>query len=125
MTTPFTKLGSVRAILILLICLTLPLQGLALAQASEPPCPMAQAHHGDAGDSGDAGDADCCNDAGDLAATGKACKSGQECSASSYSLPAKLLVCAPRGVSGRVAAVPPLLLPAFAPADVWRPPTRA
>lgn len=69
-----------RRWLLLLICLTLPLQAFA-TQAQPPCCPMAAEMAAQLA-SGDLAAADlheCCNDAQTFAITGEACKSGQKC----------------------------------------------
>jgi len=75
-----------RRLLALVLCLLLPLQGVAAAQVPAPPCPMHgwMAVEGDS--SGGTGTlvadmGDCCNDLASFERTGQPCKSAQNCGA--------------------------------------------
>lgn len=107
-----------RSFLALLLCLLLPLQGLALAHASEPPCPMTQAQ---AADDPPGAAHDCCED-DDTAE--RRCKPGQECPGGSYTLPMRTSppLFAQPGAGNAVATSEARDL--FRPDGVWRPPTR-
>ncbi|HEX5755587.1 MAG TPA: hypothetical protein VFY12_04480 [Arenimonas sp.] len=109
-----------RSFLVLLLCLLLPLQGLALAPASEPPCPMTQAT---AADDPHAAAPDCCED-DDGGTDERRCKPGQECPGGSYTLPMRASPpwFAQPGAGNAVAAIEGRDL--FCPDGVWRPPTR-
>jgi hypothetical protein len=104
-----------RQLLILLLCLTLPLQGWAGAvAATEPPCPMQAAGSADGGD--------CCEDQGSMDGHGKLCKTGQECRAGSWlqvGLRLPLLTPLPLSPVVIVSRDSPVKPP---PAGVWRPP---
>ena len=116
-----------RAFLLLLLCLTIPVQGVVAAHAFKTPCPMEQMGHMDMADSdsadNDSADMDCCNDPVTAAKTGQLCKVGQEC---------------PSGGLGILVSTEPndspsirLLTMAFSPplnphpklSSIWRPPT--
>lgn len=73
-----------RLILLYLLCLAIPLQGIAGIAVAEPPCPMEQATSGDAMSASNMPSVmqDCCNDADTSAKTDKACKPGQQCQSS-------------------------------------------
>lgn len=111
---------AVRIVLTLLLCLLLPIQGLALARASEPPCPMTQDR---VADDQPVAAHDCCEDDEDNDAQGR-CKPGQECHGGSYTLPMRALppLFAPADAGIAVAAIEARDL--FRPDGVWRPPTR-
>lgn len=108
----------------LLLLVALPLQGLAAAWATKAPCPM-EAQLAEMLASGELAAADlpdCCNDADTFAKTGKACKSGQECSVGSFAMPVSLLsLHSPpptiEPVARLMAAMPPDIV-----ALPWRPP---
>lgn len=114
-----------RILWALILCLAIPFQGFANAHAFvEPPCPMEQAAAEAAMDTAAAMmDEDCCNDAATASATGKLCKTGQECKlAQGYGIVP----------SGSSASTPPspYFIPvaegppsSFDPSSVWRPPT--
>lgn len=119
-----------RLFLLMLLCLAVPLQGIAGIHMLSAPCPMeqpdtmAQMQMADM-DQHAMADHDCCDEADAPAKTGKACNMGQDCPVSalypasfvaSLSLPA-----AP------VTRYPSLVLPvrSFDASSVWRPPARA
>lgn len=114
-----------RRWLLLVMCVALPLHASASTWQFKAPCPM-EAEMAALLASGDlAGEdlPDCCNDAETFALTGKACKTGQECGATTTALPAP--------AAGCVAALQrherPQLVAAWWPpgpaANPWRPPT--
>lgn len=108
-----------RFLLMFLISLSLPLNGMAGIEAPTEPCPMQAAgmvHMADMGP-------DCCDDTGQMAEHGKkACKTGQECKTGSM-LQVSVLK-PPVTVAGPIQVlIPSAALPERAPADLWRPPT--
>jgi hypothetical protein len=125
------RIPSMRRLLALVLCLLIPLQGLAALQTTEePPCPM-QAMMAMQLDASNAADVDaqanalldCCNDLATFERTGQACKTGQACTAPAAWMP-------PVGVpqfESIAAATPPMpILRARAPgapASLWRPPS--
>ena len=72
------RIQSMRRLLALVLCLLMPLQGLAGLQVVTMPCPM-QAGMSMSVDLADLADAmeDCCNDAVTFELTGEVCKPGQ------------------------------------------------
>lgn len=108
-----------RRLLILLLCLLLPWQGLALAHAPEPPCPMAQTQAAD--DEHGAGHDCCADDEGSDA--GRRCKPGQECSGGSHMLPARALPPLFAQPAESAAGASLEIRDLFRPDGVWRPPT--
>lgn len=111
-----------RSLLALLLCLLLPLQGLALTRAAEPPCPMQQAQMPDGGHE-DAHDC-CAEDDGDGNQATRHCKPGQECHAGSYTLPMRALAPLFLQPEARVLVAVFASRDQFRPDGVWRPPTR-
>ncbi len=114
-----------RRWLLLLLCWTLPLQATAFAWTVQSPCPMAAEMAGllAVGERAAEGLPDCCNDAQTFAQTGKACKTGQECTAPMPALAPTHAV----GATGLLRHDPPrcatLASSAAPPATLWRPPT--
>ena len=114
-----------RVLLLILLGLTLPLQGIAAMLAAEPPCamdapagrhvPLLKAH-------GSERAPPCCNDAAALARTGKLCKSALDCQSAGLALlpPVLALAGSPQPGALRLPLLP-LRLDA-APARIWRPP---
>ncbi|WP_439888828.1 hypothetical protein ACSX1C_06980 [Pseudomonas sp. MBLB4123] len=106
-----------RLLLCLLLCLALPLNGLAALAVQAEPCPMpAQAHEA----SMQAG-ADCCDAQKSAQLGSKVCKNGQQCQSAGL----------PQLTPGRTpfaaadAAAPSHysdLIPLLSPEDPWRPP---
>lgn len=110
-----------RALLITLLCVALPLAaGARTLDAIQLPCPMQQAHqHTEPSAQPAAGT--CCNDAETTAKTGKPCKAGQECQpspAATLLLPA---VTSAPSLSSPLAVIAPIA-PRLHPAGIWRPP---
>ncbi len=70
-----------RLFLLTLLCLSIPLQGIAGVCMAASPCPMDQEMMAMSADIGHeaAMEHDCCNDADTFAKTGKMCKTGQDC----------------------------------------------
>jgi hypothetical protein len=106
-----------RRCLLLLLCLTLPVSGLAVVQLPAEPCPM----QADAMQMDDDQPHDCCEEKDQLPTAGKTCKTGQECKSgnmlqASLGKPALSLPHLPAPTLYRD------FLPSGAPADVWRPP---
>lgn len=114
-----------RLLLVLLLCLTLPLQGWGGGVRLQTPCPMeaAMAMQAGAVDAalGQAMD-DCCNDAETFQRTGQLCKTGQECPApTGFLVPPVLPVAQVHPVSD-LQATPPMAPLRGSPASIWRPP---
>lgn len=119
-----------RLFLLMLLCLAVPLQGLADVHMLSAPCPMEQSDHMAQMqmvdmDAQTMADHDCCNDAETAAKTGKMCKTGQDCPVSAL-YPASLVI------SLSVAVAPATLHPSlvlsvrsFNASSVWRPPALA
>ena len=118
-----------RSLVTLLLCLSLSLQGLGAGLSVRAPCHMddmmaIQASTGDNSDIEQIADlGDCCNDAATYTLTGKLCKTGQECQASTgwmtpFSPP--VIQTPPSSVLLVIGTPTP---PDGAPASVWRPPT--
>jgi hypothetical protein len=111
-----------RAFGLIILCLSLALQGPVQARMLKKPCPMEQGSQAAAATDATPAQDDCCNDDDTAAKTGKTCKAGHECQSSS----ACLLV-SPSYSSDSPRASQPLrvverLAPADSPASVWRPP---
>lgn len=119
-----------RLFLLMLLCLAIPLQGVAGVHMLSAPCPMeqsggtAQATMADM-DQQAMADHDCCNDAETAAKTGKMCKTGQDCPVSAL-YPASFVSSLPLSVAPTM-QYPSLVLSVrtFEASSVWRPPTRA
>ena len=108
---------SLRLCLILLICLALPLAGMAGIQAPADPCPMQAAGMASMMDMGQ----DCCEDTGSSSEHGNPCKPGQECKTAS--LLQVELIKSPITFAAPVALVfSGDFLPERTPSVVWRPP---
>lgn len=110
-----------RVLLWFLLCLTIPVQGVAAAHAFKHPCPMEQAGHTMMMEAADA-EGDCCNDPVTVVKTGKLCKAGQECPVSGSCLPALTATSTSPRVASRAVAFPRPFLLLLSPASVWRPP---
>lgn len=118
-----------RLVLLMLLCLAVPLQGIAGIHMLSAPCPMEQSDSMGPMQMADMepqamADHDCCNDAQTATKTGKMCKTSQDC-------PVSTLYPANFGSSlslsaGPVTQYPSLVLSVrtFDPSSVWRPPTR-
>ncbi|WPC06818.1 hypothetical protein SBP02_08750 [Pseudomonas benzenivorans] len=107
----------VRLLLCLLLCLALPLNGLAALAVQAGPCPMAAQHEGMAMDSAE----DCCAAQMGERSGGKLCKSGQQCQGGSL-----LQVTIGKPLL-RLAGTPLLarygdFIPSPTPEGLWRPP---
>lgn len=114
-----------RTLLLLILCLVLPLQGVAAVVAFEPRCPMAMPACADAeAVSDDAATRDCCNDADTVAKTGKLCKTGQECSSGAQCLLLPPVAHAVAPVAAERFALLSPFIPSLFPAGLWRPPTQ-
>ncbi len=119
-----------RLSLLMLLCLAVPIQGIADVHMLSAPCPMEQSDHITqmqmAGmDTQDMADHNCCNDAETVAKTGEMCKTGQDCPVSAL-YPASLVI------SLSVAMAPATLhsslvlsVRSFDASSVWRPPALA
>lgn len=110
---------TLRPILILLLCFTLPAYGYAALGIIQPPCPMQSA--GTDGNMSHA-NGDCCLDADTAAKTGKTCKTGQECKVGGM-FQITLLQPVFLFASG-AQLIPVAFLPCIAsdPSGFWRPP---
>lgn len=113
-----------RRWLLLLMCLALPLQAPAITWQTQSPCPMEaeMAAMLAAGDLAAEDLPDCCNDVETFAQTGKACKAGQECAATTLAVPPAAVPAA----TGLLRHEAPLFAAsarhAAPPASLWRPP---
>jgi hypothetical protein len=118
-----------RLFLLMLLCLAVPLQGIAGMRMLSAPCPMESGHMAQMQiadmDQQAMADHDCCNDAETVAKTGKMCKTGQDCQVS-------VLYPASRVSSLSLPVAPAtqylsLVLPvrSFDASSVWRPPALA
>ena len=106
-----------RLILCLLLCLALPLNGLAALAMPAEPCPMpAQAHEAliQAG-------TDCCDAQKSAQLGSKVCKNGQQCQSSSL---LQVTVDKPALVTPGVPSPPRYsdFIPSPTPEGLWRPP---
>jgi hypothetical protein len=110
-----------RALLILLLCLTIPFQGVAASHAFKAPCPMEQMGHAMAMDDGDL-DRDCCNDPVTAAKTGQLCKVGQECPTGGIGILVRAALAESPGISSLTISFPPTLSPSPNLSSIWRPP---
>ena len=114
-----------RMLLICLLILTIPIQGMTAVGQLEQPCPMDQAMA--AMDKGDepAGHValprgDCCQD--EAAVSGQLCKPGQECHISQLSVSGRPIIVG--FLDGAPTAVPPMIM-SYTPLalnTIWRPP---
>ena len=110
-----------RLLLCLLLCLAIPVQGIAGIIAFNTLCPMQHPAMARAVDASEL--PPCCNDADTFAKTGKACKTGQQCQSTSSQYPSSVLVIqAPLVVQPLWLARLALFAPSFDPSGVWRPP---
>jgi hypothetical protein len=105
--------------LITLLCIAVPLQGVAGILATKIPCP-AEAMAVKSVDTGK--DHSCCNDADTVVKTGKVCKSEQSCQPVWQDLPIQAENPLPIAIGIRIALFSqPLTLPTL-PSATWRPP---
>ena len=70
-----------RFLIALMLCLALPLQGMAAWSAPGNPCPMEDMVMAADGSATADDMADCCNDALTFMETGQPCKTGMDCGA--------------------------------------------
>lgn len=121
-----------RLFLLTLLCLAIPLQGMASVHMLAAPCPMEQSD-GMAQmemsemdqQTASAADHDCCNDAETTAKTGKMCKTGQDCPVSAQ-YPASLPPSPHLAVELSTQYLALVLsVRSFDASSVWRPPARA
>lgn len=116
-----------RLILLCVLSLTIPLQGIAGVPMAASPCPMEQEMMAMSADMGHeaAMEQDCCNDADTFAKTGKMCKTGQDCQVLSqfpaFARPSFPLLTADIPHYSSIV----LSVRSFDASSVWRPPTRA
>ena len=117
-----------RRLLVLVLCLLLPLQGIAAWQVPASPCPMqdmiatAEAAGETADTSAEALD-DCCNDLATFERTGQPCKSVQSCAAPAAGMPAFLSLVALTPDTQDPQAPTWRSLPPGSTSRLWRPPT--
>ena len=110
-----------RALLITLLCVTLPFAAVARTMdAIKIPCPMQPAHQAMA-PSAQSVAGTCCNDADTTAKTGKPCKAGQECQTSPAATLLPPAVTSAPSLASRITATAPIT-PKLHPAGIWRPP---
>ena len=109
-----------RALICLLLCFAIPIQGIASIAMVATHCPMQQMTRDASADA--AALPGCCNDADTFAKTGKACKTGQPCqSVSQYPNSAQQFH-APVSVQPILFSSPALLALSDGPTGIWRPP---
>lgn len=116
-----------RLFLLTLLCLALPLQGMAGVRMAASPCPMEQEMMAMSTDQQDmaAMDHDCCNDAATAAKTGKMCKTSQDCQVSvQYLVIPQFSIALPSADSAHYPSIA-LSVQSFDASSVWRPPTRS
>lgn len=119
-----------RLFLLMLLCVAVPLQGIAGVHMLSAPCPMeqsvgmAQMQIADM-DQQAMADHDCCNDAETAAKTGKMCKTGQDCPVSAL-YPASSISSLPLSVAPTTQYLSLVLsVRTFDASSVWRPPALA
>jgi len=125
-----------RAFLLFLLCLTIPVQGVAAAHAFNTPCSMDMpvidlvAKDKGAQEPGDqsmamadgaAGD-DCCNDAAVVTETGHPCKTGQECPSGGLGILIRPTLTTSALVVSQAFPAALLFIRSSDPTSVWRPP---
>lgn len=114
--------------LLTLLCLAIPLQGMAGVRAIEQPCPMeqemAQMDHDQ--QVAIAAEHDCCNDPETAAHTGKFCKTGIDCQISAqYATVSVTTALSLPALQAAHYPVPVFAAQSFDASSVWRPPTRS
>lgn len=110
-----------RALLLFLLCLAIPFQGVAAAYAVKTPCPMEQMGATMAMDAGDT-EYDCCNDPVTFAKTGQMCKVGQECPTGGFGMLVAVVLTASPPLQALSLSFPPPYYPPANLASIWRPP---
>lgn len=110
-------------LLILLLCLAIPAQGMAGVLAAVAACPMAQAaaQHPSMNMDDEAAD-NCCKNAATDDQNGKACKIGQDCGSCGHSVPAVRQTEEFAALMAEEFFIPQSFLPAAPPSGLWRPP---
>lgn len=121
--TPLRYIVFMRALLVLVLSLSIPLQGVAgMLAPTKSACPMEHAMQ--AGDmAADDTGASCCNDAATFAKTGKPCKTGQQCPTVGIFMAATPQVATPPASGSRHIPAAGFFVRTFDPSGVWRPPT--
>jgi len=116
-----------RFLIALLLCLALPLQGMAAWSAPGEPCPMedmVMAADTTAGADGPSeAMADCCNDALTFMETGQPCKTNMECGAPVASVPPAGLALTEAIRAPERFALAPAAPPPPGRSTIWRPPS--
>lgn len=113
-----------RALLVFVLSLSIPLQGIAgMLAPTESACPMEQTMQMDNMAADDAGPG-CCNDAATFAKTGKPCKTGQQCLTVGVFLVVTPQVASLPAPGSRPIPAAGFFVRTFDPSSVWRPPTR-
>jgi hypothetical protein len=103
-------------LLLLLLSLTLPINGMAGLIVLSPPCPMEQQ-----GMSMEDMHASCCEDQQQQMSGGKVCKTGHECKSSSM-LQVSVIKTLVLPAHPTVMSFASDFLPTMSPSGVWRPP---
>ena len=110
-----------RLLLCILLCLAIPVQGIAGVIAFNTLCPMQHPAMAQAVDASEL--PPCCNDADTFSKTGKTCKTGQQCqSAGSQYLGSGLIIQTLPTLQPVWFARFAKFVPALDPSGVWRPP---
>lgn len=115
-----------RTLLACLLLVSLPLQAMTPKETNRAPCPMAHAM-GDMAMDVDHGDLpqqapDCCEDDATMSRTGQACKPGQNCQASQFSIPLDAPVAEAHALATAPRQAPPPTWSPLAVNAIWRPP---
>ena len=111
-----------RALLALLLCLTIAFQAIAGAHAFAMPCPMALGKQDVTVQVSVLTD-DCCNDAETAAKTGKLCKTGQACNLSFSFAVTSVHAPTQAPASSCFVTGAMLTMPSVGHSGIWRPPT--
>lgn len=117
-----------RRLLVLVLCLLLPVQGIAAWQVPASPCPM-QGMMTVVEDADEMAESlaeameDCCNDMATFELTGQPCKSVQSCVSPAAGLPSFPTLMAQTPVTQDPQAPAWRSLPPGATSRLWRPPT--
>jgi hypothetical protein len=108
--------------LITLLCLAIPLQGVARVMTTETACPAKLS--GMATD--DTSDThNCCNDVDTVAKTGQHCKAEQDCQPTSLGMINQMESLLPASVGTEKISLANTFALTFDPSATWRPPTQA
>lgn len=110
-----------RTLLVLILSLSIPLQGFANVFAFKETCPMEQSMKMAQTGTGHVGH-DCCNDADTFTKTGKLCKTGQTCPGASVFIVTMPLASSLPAPHSLYISSTELFALSFDSFSVWRPP---